>query len=138
MWPGDFLSNFNAAKRLSLNFCKLSMQPGDLLLTSVNFPCGQETFHQLPSSFRAAGRPSATFHELSVRQGDPPLISVIFPFRRESFREIPSSFFAVGRPSVNFCQVSVRTGDLLLITEGLLATRKGDGVEGMSPDRTKN
>ena len=52
---------------------------GDLLSTSVNFPCIQETFRLLPSTFCAAVRTFLNFHQLSVQPGD-----------------FPSTFFAIG------------------------------------------
>ena len=47
--------NFHVAGRPSINFHQPSVQPGDLLLTSVNFPHGWDTFRQLSSTFRTDG-----------------------------------------------------------------------------------
>ena len=77
-------SPFRLDGRTSVNFRQLSMQPGELLSTSVNFcvaritsvnfrvagdllsifvsfPCGQETYRQLLSTFRVAKKPSVKF-----------------------------------------------------------------------------
>ena len=87
-----------------VNFHQLSMQPGELPLTSVNFLCGRETFCQLLSTFHAARKPSVNFSRLSVRPGDLLSSSVKFSRSLKTFRQLPSTLVAAGRP-VNFCQI---------------------------------
>ena len=89
---GNLPSTFREIVRISINFHQLSFRPGSfcqLLSTfladgrsSVNFPCSQETFHQLPSNFHTAGSSPPTsvnlpccrdnFRQLSLRQCDLP------------------------------------------------------------------
>ena len=52
---------FGVAARPFVNFRQLSMWPGDLLSTSVNFHCGQYTFRELLSTFCTTGKPSVNF-----------------------------------------------------------------------------
>ena len=82
---GQLLSNFFAAGIPSLNFCNLSVQPGDLLSTSVNFPCSQNIFCHL-----------------STWTGDLPSTSVNFSSVRETFRQFPLTFL---RFFLNFRQL---------------------------------
>ena len=49
------LSTSRAAERSSVNFPQLSVEPGDLASTSVNFPGSRETFCQHLSTSRAMG-----------------------------------------------------------------------------------
>ena len=112
----------------SVNFCQLSVQlrglstsvnipccqetfrnipltlraPGDLLSTSINILCSQETFRILLLIFHVAGMPSVTFYQLSVQPGDCTSYSAAILCGREIFRKLPSTFRATGRPSVNF------------------------------------
>ena len=58
-------SIFWVPRRPFFNLRQVSLRPGDLPSYSVNFLCGQETFHQVPSTCRAAGRHSVNFHQLS-------------------------------------------------------------------------
>ena len=84
-----------------MNFCQLLVQPGDLPSTFVNFPCGLETFCQLPSTICAARRlsvkflcglrPSINFCQLYVPPGD--------------FCKLPSSFRVTGSLFVNFLKL---------------------------------
>ena len=64
---------------------QFSMQPGELPLTFVKFPCDWETFHPR-----------------SVFLGDLLSNAVKFFVRSENF---PSIFCGAGRPSINFCQL---------------------------------
>ena len=132
-------STFNVVKKPSDNFRQLSMQPGDLLSTSVNFLCSLETFLHVLFTFCAAGRPSDNIHQLSVRPGDLPPTSIKFPcgrktsvnFRllsvwpgdlpsiyvnllcgREIFCQLLSTFCTGWRPSVNFCQLNMQSEKL--------------------------
>ena len=101
----QLLSNVLAAGRVSVNFCQLSVLPGEILSTYVKFLCGQKTFCQL-----------------SMRLGGFPSIFVKFPCGREIFRQHSLTFRAAGRLSVNFhqllcgqktfCEPSMRPGDL--------------------------
>ena len=76
------------------------------------FPCGRETFCQLPSNVCEAWRTSVSIHQLSLRPEGFPSTSFTFSCNRETLHQIPSTFSAAGRPSVNFCQLSVWTEDL--------------------------
>ena len=91
------LSTSHAAGRLSINVHQLSVQPGDLLSTSVNFLCYWETIRQIPSNSRAARRSFGNFRQL---------------------------FRVAGRTTVNFCQLFVRPGDLLSISVKFLCGQK--------------
>ena len=94
-----------------------------LLSTSINFPWGQETFRQFPSTlhndrrasstFLVAGGPCITFHQLSVLPGNLSTTSVNFLCGRKTIRQLPWTFCAAGRHSVNFRQLFVRPADLL-------------------------
>ena len=65
-------STFRMAEAPSLNFRETFVRPVDLPLTSVNFPCSQESFDQLPSTLGAAGRLSLKFRQLKMQPGDLP------------------------------------------------------------------
>ena len=92
-----------------------------ILSTSVNIPCGLETFRQLSSTFFAARRPSisscllpttfcvdrrpsANCHQLSVRPNDLSTSVNFCTSGRTSvkFRQYLSTFRAARTPSVNF------------------------------------
>ena len=105
MQPEDLPTTFHAAGRPSVNLHLLFVWPGDLLYTSVNFPCGQKSFcqlslwpgdlpYQLLSTFHMAYRPS-----------------VNFPCCWKTFHQLSLTFHAAGRPSINFRQVWVPTKD---------------------------
>ena len=64
------------AGRLSFTFRQLSLWPS----TSISFPCGRETIHQLQSTFRAVENRS--------------LSSINFLCGRETFRHLLSNFSA--------------------------------------------
>ena len=111
----------------SVNFCQLSMQPRDLLSTSVKYPCGHETFWQFPSTLDVAKRPSFHFHQLSALLRDLLSAYVNFPCSQKTFCQLPPTsvqqgelsstsvnFCAAGRPSIDFRQYLVRPGDLPL------------------------
>ena len=113
---------YSTSPRPSVGFCQLSMWPGELPSTSVNFheagcfpsisvsfPCRLETFQQLPSTFRTARIPSVNSRQIYLRLGDFRLTSVNFPCGWETFHHILSTFHASGRPSANFCQLAVRS-----------------------------
>ena len=85
------------------------MQLGDIPSTSVNFPCGRETFRQHPSTVRAAGRPLSTFHAAVGLL----LTSSNFPCDSGIFCELTSIFCTAGRLSDNVHQISVHPGDAL-------------------------
>ena len=104
MWPEDLLPTLFVTGRPSVNFHQLSWQPGDLPSTSVNFPCSQETFHQLPSTFCVARRPFVSFlcDWETFRQ---------YLGGRETFLQHLSNSREAGR-SVKFLQLSVEPGDL--------------------------
>ena len=72
----------------SVNFCELTVLPGDLPSTSVNFPCCQKTFRQL-----------------SVNTGDLPLTFVNLPCFQYIFLQFTSTFHVARRPSANFCEL---------------------------------
>ena len=125
------LSTLGSAGRPSGNFHLLSVWLEDILLTSVKFPCGSESFRHhlvqlvhLLSTFRAAWRPTVNFGQLLVQTEDLLCTSVNFTYSLENFRRLPSNFPANERSSVNFCQLSMQQGHLPLITEDLLAARK--------------
>ena len=125
-------STYCATGRPSVNFCQLSVRPGELLSNSVNFPCGQKRFH-----------------EFSVRPGNFPSSSINFPCCRETFCQVPSNLCVAGRLSVNLSTFSVvrrlsvnflcsqetfrqllstfRTESSRKMTENLSAARKVDG-----------
>ena len=115
MRPEDLPWTFHSAKRPSVNFCQISVQPGELpssfrkargiLLNSVYPPCGWETIRQLSSTFRAAGRLSINFCQHSVRPGHPST-SVNSPLGRETFCELPSIFHAAEHFSSTFINIS--------------------------------
>ena len=103
-------------------FRQFFVQPGDLPPTSVNFPCDQEVFSQLPSNFHAASRSPPTsvnlpccweiFRQLFMRPVGLPITSGNFSCDSATFRELPSTFLASRRPSVQFCQLSVQQREL--------------------------
>ena len=74
------------------NFCQCLSTLHAVSKTTINFPCGRETFRQLLSTFCAAGRPSVNFCQLSVRPGDIPSTSVYFPCGQENFGQLLSAF----------------------------------------------
>ena len=98
-----------------------SVKPGDLFLTSANFPCCRENFHHFfPSTSikflcgrKTSYQHSGTFYVTSR-------ISVNLLCGRETFRQLLSAFRAARRLSVNFRQLSVRPGDLLLTSMNFL------------------
>ena len=44
LWPKVILATFHVAGRPTVNFRELSVRPGELLSTSVHFPCSRGTF----------------------------------------------------------------------------------------------
>ena len=93
-----------------VNFCDLSMPPGDLasnFVTFVKFPffqetfldlqssvscqCGRDTFCQLISTLVAARKLSVNFCRSFVRQEDLPSTSVNFPCGRQVFHHLLST-----------------------------------------------
>ena len=110
MWPGDLPST-------SVN-CFAAGRP------SVNFPCGQDTFHQLPSAFRGAGRSSVNFRQLSVQAKDLPLTSVDFLCNSGTFRQLLSTSHEARRTSVNFCNLSVWPRELPSTSINFLCVRR--------------
>lgn len=75
MWPEcchPLPSTFLAADTLSVNFRLLFVRPGNLLSTSVHFPCGQETFCPLLCTCIAAGTLSANLCLLFAWLGNLP------------------------------------------------------------------
>ena len=82
MWPDFLLSTFRVAERPTVNFHQCFVRLRRLLSTFVSFPCGRETFRQLPSIL------GPTF--------------VNFQFGRENFRKFSLNFHAARIPSVNF------------------------------------
>ena len=72
-----------------------SVQPGELLSHSINFPCDWKTFRQL-----------------SMQLIDLLSISGNFPYGRESFCELPSTFRAVWRLAFYTREISVWPVDL--------------------------
>ena len=80
--PGDLWLNFCVAGRHSFNYHQLSVWLGDLPSTSVNVQDGQVTLCLIWSTFLAAGRPSVKFRQLFVQLGDLPSTSVKFPCGR--------------------------------------------------------
>ena len=127
------------ARRPSFKFRHLSVQPEDLLSTSVNFLCGRETSRKLPSYLGAVGRPSVNFRQFlcgwdrsgqkrfrqhSLRSGSLPPTFVNIPYDPKTFHKLSSTFRVAGRPSstsvnfyvarrrsVIFHQLSVQPGD---------------------------
>ena len=81
--------------KLSVNFCRPFVRQGDLPSTSVNFPCGRQTFHHLLSTSDNFPCSQETFRHLLVLQVD-----------------LASTFRADWRLSINFCQISVQPEDL--------------------------
>ena len=82
-------STFCVARRPSVNvscsriaFCHFPSKfraPEDLQLTSTNFLCGRQTFHQHMSTFRTAGRFFINFCQISMLQGGLLSFSINFP-----------------------------------------------------------
>ena len=129
IWSGDLPSTFHATGKCSIsvhfpcfrqNFHQLfllSVGPGDLLSTFMNFLCGRETFIKISSSFCAAGRTSVNipcvqktfcnFQQLYVLLEDIVSTFVNFLCHRETFRQLSSTFLPVEKHSVNFRQLSV-------------------------------
>ena len=77
------------------NVASISIWPGELPSTSVNFPYHRETFRQLLCNFHAVRRPS-----------------INIPSNCVNFRHLLSTFRAAEKPSVNIPQLLVRPGDL--------------------------
>ena len=81
--------------RTPVHFCRPSVCPGDLPLTSSDFLCCRETFRQLPSTLCAARRHSLIsvnflfrqkiFHQLSMRPEYLLSTSVSFPYSQKTF-----------------------------------------------------
>ena len=135
--PGELLSTSVDSLYCRETFHNYFMQTEHLPSTfravckhSVNliyFPCGRETFFQLPSTLCAAGKPSVNFPQHSFWSDDLLCTSVNFIYSRENFCQILCNFPANRRHSLHFCLLSLRSGELPLITEGLLATWKLHG-----------
>ena len=82
------LVNFLYGWETFVNICELAVTQGDLPSTSVNIPCHQKTFRQLPSTFCVAKRLSINFS--------------LLPVQRETFRPLPSAYHVATKLSVNF------------------------------------
>ena len=92
--PGELPStyvNFLFGLELSVHFLELFVSPGHILSTSINIPCRWENFFQFPSTFRAARRLSVNICQFFMR-----------------VRDLPSTFRAPWRLSVNFHQLSLQ------------------------------
>ena len=86
-----FPSTICAARRHSVNFNPLSTRTGDLLSTSVEFSCIQETIHQLPSVFLQPVDLSISVNLLCSRE-----IFCQLSCHWETFRQLPSTFCVAG------------------------------------------
>ena len=108
----DVLLIFHASAGPSLNFHGISGHLWVLPSTSVDLPCGQEPFRQLPSNCRAARRHSVYFAS-NFRADRRPTINIcqlsVLP---RDLHQVPLPFRETWRPSVSFSPLSVQPGDL--------------------------
>ena len=112
-----FSDNFHDISVLPGNVASISIWPGELPSTSVNFPYHRETFRQLLCNFCTVRRPSINIPSNCVNFRHLPSTflnflcggrpSVNFTSSRETFIQLPSTFRAAGISSINFRQFSV-------------------------------
>lgn len=91
---------------------KLSVPPEDIPSTSVNFPCGWETFIRHLSTFRSARRTCNNSSQISVQLGDLLSTSVHFLCGQETYHQLPLVFHVAGKLFVSFHLLSVLPGEL--------------------------